>query len=202
MSEICEPIDQIPHFTTAEVAKKLGMAVRSVQLMVDRGELEAWKTPGGHRRITQVSVDAWQGRQPRSGDQAPAPELRSEPKQRILLIEDSVHFQNLVQLLIQRHFPDVELHIAHDGITGMALFGQVQPDVMLVDILLPDINGAALITALKTHAQFAQCKLLVITSMDEVERQSYEFALDGVPILHKPRLVQDFPKALNELLVS
>lgn len=202
MSEICEPIDQIPHFTTAEVAKKLGMAVRSVQLMVDRGELEAWKTPGGHRRITQVSVDAWQGRQPRSGDQASAHELRSEPKQRILLIEDSVHFQNLVQLLIQRHFPDVELHVAHDGITGMALFGQIQPDVMLVDILLPDINGAALITALKTHAQFSQCKLLVITSMDEVERQSYEFALDGVPILHKPRLMQDFPKALNELLVS
>lgn len=202
MSEICEPIDQIPHFTTAEVAKKLGMAVRSVQLMVDRGELEAWKTPGGHRRITQVSVDAWQGRQPSSSGQAPAPGLRSEPRQRILLIEDSVHFQNLVQLLIQRHFPDVELHVAHDGITGMALFGQVQPDVMLVDILLPDINGAALITALKTHAQFAQCKLLVITSMDEVERQSYEFALDGVPILHKPRLVQDFPKALNELLVS
>ncbi|ACY32745.1 response regulator receiver protein [Comamonas thiooxydans] len=84
----------------------------------------------------------------------------------------------------------------------MALFGRIQPDVMLVDILLPDINGAALITALKTHPQFALCKLLVITSMDEGERQSYEFALNGVPILHKPRLVQDFPKALNELLVS
>ena len=40
------------HYTTLEVAKMLGMAVRSVQLMVDRNELEAWKTPGGHRRIS------------------------------------------------------------------------------------------------------------------------------------------------------
>ena len=45
--------------STREVARVLGMAVRSVQLMVDRGELEAWKTPGGHRRIARASVERW-----------------------------------------------------------------------------------------------------------------------------------------------
>ena len=48
------------HYTTVEVAKLLGMAVRSIQLMVDRGELQAWKTPGGHRRISRESVERWQ----------------------------------------------------------------------------------------------------------------------------------------------
>jgi excisionase family DNA binding protein len=43
-------------FTTLEVAHLLGVSVRSVQLMVDRGELEAWKTSGGHRRIARASV--------------------------------------------------------------------------------------------------------------------------------------------------
>ena len=47
------------HYTTIEVAKILGMAVRSVQLMMDRNELEAWKTPGGHRRISRTSVERW-----------------------------------------------------------------------------------------------------------------------------------------------
>jgi len=47
------------HYTTLEVAGLLGMAVRSVQLMVDREELEAWKTPGGHRRISRSSVERW-----------------------------------------------------------------------------------------------------------------------------------------------
>lgn len=47
------------HLSTIEVARMLGMAVRSVQLMVDRGTLEAWKTPGGHRRITRQSVERW-----------------------------------------------------------------------------------------------------------------------------------------------
>jgi excisionase family DNA binding protein len=60
------------HFSTIEVARLLGMAVRSVQLMVDRGELEAWKTPGGHRRISRDSVQRW--REARQGAAArPAP---------------------------------------------------------------------------------------------------------------------------------
>ena len=207
MSENSTPPGQIPHYTTAEVAKLLGMAVRSVQLMVDRGDLEAWKTPGGHRRITRASVERWRGRQ---GDAAttsgaPAAAPASAPAQagtgpRVLLIEDSVHFQNLVRLLVQRHFPDVQLHVAHDGITGMALYGQIQPDVLLVDILLPDIDGAALITTLRTHEQFARCKLLVVTSLDAAEREAYAFALGGARVIHKPQLVQELPEALGELL--
>jgi DNA-binding response OmpR family regulator len=118
----------------------------------------------------------------------------------VLLIEDSVHFQNLVRLLVQRHFPDVQLHVAHDGITGMALYGQIQPDVLLVDILLPDIDGAALITTLRTHEQFARCKLLVVTSLDAAEREAYAFALGGARVIHKPQLVQELPEALGELL--
>ena len=47
------------HCSTREVAQALGLAVRSVQLMVDRGELQAWKTPGGHRRIARTSVQQW-----------------------------------------------------------------------------------------------------------------------------------------------
>lgn len=61
-------------YTTREVARMLGMAVRSVQLMVDRGELQAWKTPGGHRRIDRGSVERWQAARGMAGGAArPAP---------------------------------------------------------------------------------------------------------------------------------
>lgn len=60
------------HYTTLEVAKMLGMAVRSVQLMVDRNELEAWKTPGGPRRISRASVERWMTAHG-AGGAAPAP---------------------------------------------------------------------------------------------------------------------------------
>ena len=218
----------------------LGMAVRSVQMMVDRGDLEAWKTPGGHRRISRTSLDRWcatrgvalretgldaaqpprsgaavgrrQGAQaaaaiPASSAVVPAmarvPATRLEaPAARVLLIEDSVHYQNLVSLLVRQQFPQVQLHIADDGIAGLAMAGQLRPQVLVVDILLPGIDGATLITSLRSHPQFAATRLVVVTSLDEAQREPYAFALAGVPVVHKPRLVLDLPPLLRRCLLE
>lgn len=200
------------HYSTIEVARLLGMAVRSVQLMVDRGELEAWKTPGGHRRISRSSVQRW--REARQGGAArPAPERSTAAAPaaraaaaagptRVLLIEDSAHYQNLVSLLVKQAFPGLELHVADDGIAGLALVGQLKPRVLIVDILLPGIDGATLITSLRSHPQFSGCRLIVVTSLDEAQRAPYAFALEGVPVVHKPELVRALPPLLREALAG
>ncbi len=200
MAETPMPDDVRDTFSTLEVARLLGMAVRSVQMMVDRGELEAWKTPGGHRRISRESVERWrEGR--RSGPARPAPVARAVPAaRRVLLIEDSAHYQNLVSLLVRQHLPGVELHVADDGIAGLALAGQLQPDVLIVDILLPGIDGATLITSLRSHSQFSRSRLVVVTSLDEAGRAPYAFALEGVPVVHKPQLVAQLPGLLKAAL--
>ena len=43
--------------TTQDVAKNLGCSIRSVQLWMEQGLLEGFKTPGGHRRISQASFN-------------------------------------------------------------------------------------------------------------------------------------------------
>ncbi len=222
------PAPEHDHVSTIEAARMLGLAVRSVQLMVDRGELQAWKTPGGHRRIARQSVTQW-----RDGDRtggsgsavlhpsgnAPAPAMsahaplstaqagaphgaRASGQDRVLLIEDSTHFQNLVRLLLTQSFPQVELKVASDAISGLALAGEFQPDVLLVDILLPGIDGATLITSLRSHPQFKAMQLVVITSLDARQLAPYAFALEGVPVIHKPRLVAELPKLLAQQLAA
>lgn len=198
--------------TTVDVARRLGMAVRSVQLMVDRGELEAWKTPGGHRRISRSSVDRWlaerQAGVRRASAPAPVPAEPATPaaatepraRPRVLLIEDSRHFQNLVSLLMRSRFPAVELHLADDGIAGLALAGKLEPDVLLVDILLPGIDGATLITGLRSHTGFARSRLIVVTSLEGADLEPYRFALDGLPVIHKPRLAAELPALLSAAL--
>lgn len=189
------------HYTTLEVAKMLGMAVRSVQLMVDRGDLEAWKTPGGHRRISKSSVERWlASRQPSQGDGAS--KGRRGTAARVLLIEDSTHFQNLVSLLVKQHFPQVELSIADDGISGLAMVGQLQPDVLLIDILLPGIDGGTLITSLRSHERFRHSKLVVLTSLDDEQRAPYRYALDGLPVIHKPNVVRELPPILAQWMAE
>lgn len=185
-------------FSTREVAQRLGMAVRSVQLMVDRGELQAWRTPGGHRRILRASLDAWlTGRGLAPTKPADLTPLDGTPQRlKALLIEDSVHYQNLVMLLAQQEFPDLDLHTANDGIGGLVMYGQLQPEILLVDILLPGIDGAALVTSLRSQPQFASSELIFVTALDEQQRAPYAFALAGLPLVHKPRLVTDLPPLL------
>lgn len=182
--------------TTREVARLLGLAVRSVQLMVDRGELEAWKTPGGHRRISRRSVQRWLDARP-----APTAARRSgtEPAD-VLLIEDSVYYQNLVRMLLEPALPSIRLHVVGDGIAGLALAGQLRPAVLIVDILLPGIDGATLITSLRSQPQFQDSRLLVVTSLDAAKRQPYEFALSGVPLIHKSHLAAELVPAVSRLL--
>jgi len=190
------------------------MAVRSVQLMVDRGLLQAWRTPGGHRRIDSRSVQRWlaERNSPLAGTSIAAGALDSPADLlaaragsaalrplKLLLIEDSSHFQTLVSLVVRQHLPQAELHVADDGIAGLALAGKLEPDVLLVDIVLPGIDGATLITSLRSHPQFSRIRLVVVTGLDPQALAPYAFALSDVPVVRKVRLVEELPPLLRQL---
>ncbi len=185
----------------------LGLAVRSVQLMVDRGEIQAWKTSGGHRRISKESVAQWLASRQGNKNSEPSgsknlPLQPDSTRYKILLIEDSTHFQNLVHLLIDQHFPHASLHLANDGISGLAKFGQIQPDCLLVDILLPGIDGATLITTLRSDPFFANCNLVIVTGLTAEQLEPYDFALKGLPIIHKTRLALDLIPHLSQAMAQ
>lgn len=211
MNKASDSPDPDTDYSTRDVAALLGLAVRSVQLMVDRGELQAWKTPGGHRRIDRASVEAFlQGREghgkKRSAGRTAvdaavaAGSTEGRDKAKVLIIEDSKHYQKLASMLLRNDFPELELFIADDGFAGLAMAGQLQPALLIVDILLPGMDGATLIASLRSHAQFADTRLIVLTSLDETDLAPYMFALDDVPIVHKPRMVTDLPRRIRELL--
>lgn len=211
MNKASDSPDPDTDYSTRDVAALLGLAVRSVQLMVDRGELQAWKTPGGHRRIDRASVEALlQGREghgkKRSAGRTAADaavatgSTESSGKAKVLIIEDSKHYQKLASMLLRNDFPELEIFVADDGFAGLAMAGQLRPALLIVDILLPGMDGATLIASLRSHAQFADSRLIVLTSLDETDLAPYMFALADVPIVHKPRMVTDLPQRIRELL--
>lgn len=201
--------------TTREVAKLLGLAVRSVQLMVDRGELQAWKTSGGHRRIARDSVTQWLAQRPGNGVGLPRPAHAPTPSQvgarrrvtdsrqpTVVLIEDSGHFQGVIKLMLQRSHPQVSLHVASDAMVGLALCGAVRPDVLMVDLLLPGIDGATLIGSLRSQKHFAGLQLMVVTSLDASQREPYAFALEGIPVVEKKDLARGLGPVLTQQLAK
>lgn len=180
--------------STVEAAAILGLSVRSVQFMVDRGELPAWKTPGGHQRISRAALEHW--RQKRETGRVPVTDSRV----RVLLIEDSLHFQSLVSLLLAERLPGVALEVADDGITGLTMTATQAPDVLLVDLLLPGVPGATLIEAMRQHPRFKHIPVIVLTSLDEPDLAPFEAALAGLPVVSKARLTRELLGHLQHAL--
>ncbi|MDB5998582.1 MAG: hypothetical protein JWP52_281, partial [Rhizobacter sp.] len=72
----------------------------------------------------------------------------AQPHGRVLYIEDNQVNAVLVERLLSR-WPDVQVSVAEDGTSGLALAAQQQPHLLLLDMHLPDMDGLAVLEALR-----------------------------------------------------
>ena len=205
-------VDAGAYYTTIEAARVLGLAVRSVQLMVDRGELQAWKTPGGHRRITRESVDAWLATRRRAMTQPHEvlPGLMQQAtllpglsrRWRVLLISDSAHCRHQVAQLLREHFPHIELLAADNVFAGLSMRGRLQPQVLLVDLPLPGVDADGLLASLRAHAEYAGLELIVLADAAQLDALRTPGLPAGVAVLPRSALSAELPGTLSAALAA
>lgn len=112
--------------STREVANLLGISVRTAQLWVEEGRLNAWKTPGGHRRILRESVEKLLDQQRQVG-------LHRTPGQQILLMDNDNERGASLQALLTKLLPDSRLEQL-DTFAGLIRIGEAAPDVLITDL--------------------------------------------------------------------
>ncbi len=173
--------------TTREAGETLGVAVRTVQLWVEAGVLPAWRTAGGHRRIARSAVEKLMTE--RQQDLAPivshvAPVLYAL---RLLLVEDDPLLLRLFTGVVAGwNFP-VELTTATNGFEGLVRIGEMRPDIVVTDLIMPGMDGFEMLRALKKPGSgFGNLKLVVITALDADEIQERGGLPGGVTCFQKP----------------
>jgi excisionase family DNA binding protein len=156
--------------TTREAGETLGVAVRTVQLWVEAGVLPAWRTAGGHRRIARAAVEKLMAE--RKSDLSP---LKSQtdaalPTLKLLLVEDDPTLLRLFAGVVARwNFP-VELFTATNGFEGLVRIGEMRPDIVVTDLVMPGMDGFEMLRALKKPGSgFASLKLLVVSALSADE---------------------------------
>lgn len=118
---------------------------------------------------------------------------------RILLIEDSLENTILVQRVLEAS--GYQLLHAATGETGIQMAIEELPDLVLIDIGLPDIDGHTVLTLLRQVAELEGVPLVAITAwpadlaLEMCERYGY----DGV--INKPISVRAFPRQIERYLV-
>lgn len=173
--------------TTREAGETLGVAVRTVQLWVEAGVLPAWRTAGGHRRIARSAVEKLLAE--RQHDLAPVSRAKpsSQPSLKLLLVEDDPHLLRLFSGVVAGwNFP-VELTTATNGFEGLVRIGEMRPDIVVSDLVMPGMDGFAMLRALKKPGSgFASLKLLVVSALSTDEITERGGLPDGVICFQKP----------------
>ena len=85
-------------------------------------------------------------------------------KKRILIIDDEPDFVELLQFRLQRD--DCEFQVAHNGLEAMKLARSFSPDAILMDILLPDLDGLTLCTILRNEPETRDVPIFVVSGVN------------------------------------
>lgn len=177
------------HFVgTYAAAEQLGVSVRTVQLWVEKGILDAWKTSGGHRRITQASIKRVQ-------DAARLKHVRRQ--MRVLVVEDDPTIQTYYEALLDIVAPNTEILMTATGYEGLIAFGKHAPDFVITDIDMPIMDGVAMINAILDEATIRPEDIIGVTALTpEQVRQRGEIP-KGVRMLPKPLEVRQLMEAVK-----
>ncbi|MBW2402715.1 MAG: response regulator transcription factor [Deltaproteobacteria bacterium] len=88
---------------------------------------------------------------------------------RILVVEDETDLAELVAFNLRGAGHDVT--VAHDGNTALAEIQRSQPDLVVLDVMLPDISGLEVCRRLRRNAQTVRLPVIMLTARsDEVDR--------------------------------
>lgn len=189
-----------PYVTSKQAARLLDVSLRTIQLWVENGTLGAWKTPGGHRRIYAMSIRTQLDKR-KIGYQPPAQKPKEiNPSLKVIAVDDDPLQLELIKILIKRSAIDITLYTASDGYEGLVSIGNHQPDLAIIDLSMPNINGFEMIRELSKNEITKNMKILVVSGLSDREIASNGGLPAFVTILQKPIMHQQLEPILEQTL--
>jgi excisionase family DNA binding protein len=143
------------YLSTRQSAKILQVSLGTVQKMVELGELVAWKTRGGHRRILASSLEQQLLRRKRA--------MRQKTSHNCIAMGIFRRVENSQDLLesIQDWQLKVEMEVAIDSLEGLMKAVSIAPDVIFLDALIPPVEQVHLIHYLSKNKDTQRIPILV-----------------------------------------
>jgi len=175
-------------YTTYEVAKICYVDMTTAIKWIKDGKLEAYKTPGGHRRIKRDDILVFLKKY-----NMPIPEeLTGADKKRVLVIDDDKEVVEVISRFLKR-----KGYVTQSAFTGFESGRKVEkfsPGIVLLDIKLPGINGIEICKNIKKKNE--NIKVVVMTGYPTKENKRKMFRARASEFLTKPIDLKILEKAI------
>jgi excisionase family DNA binding protein len=189
-----------PSYSTAHLARRLGVSVPTVQRWVDLGHLKAWKTVGGHRRIDAESAENFirVQTQQRGGEALDAAaQAEAVVPFSVLVVDDNPDDRDLLCALVEIAVPGARIVIAANGFDALIEVGKTMPDLIVTDITMPHMDGVEMIRHLSTQGDARPPAIVAVSSHTPAHVEKLGGLPPGVTLLAKPVETAKFVETVN-----
>lgn len=175
------PSSRIPHLLTPrEVAQQLGVSPVTVRHWALDGKLEFVTTPGGHRRFLQQQVDQFV--QAHGVNKAAS----RVTNMCVLIVEDDPELSQYITDFIESLEAPIDSAVANNGFEAGELVHEFNPDLVLLDLMMPTMDGFAVCQRIKQNPKTRDIRVVAMTGYPSRENVSRIMDAGAEACLPKP----------------
>lgn len=152
--------------TVYKASQMCNVSSKSIINWIEAGHIKAYKTVGGHRRIKQGDLVAFMQRQ---GIPIPDKTPTNGRKKILVVDDDPIIVETIVQALEEDEH-DYEVISAADGFEAGLQVNHFCPDLLILDIMMPDIKGNEVCKKVKTNPDTSNTKIIVLSAYLDEEK--------------------------------
>lgn len=180
--------------TTSRASRRCGVARTTLTKWIDQGLLRAFLTPGGHRKIAENDLIEFMERQGIRQQSIKAP-----MKERILVVDDNPDDIRLLEGAFLAAAGEYEVQSADNGFHAIYKIGRFKPGIVILDLVMPDMDGFAVCEKIKTDQEMRNIKIIAVTAYSDKtkEERAYRCGVDA--FFRKPVDLKGLVKKVLEL---
>lgn len=179
--------------TPKEVADLLMVSTAAIRLWAEKGQLKAMVTAGGHRRFKLEDIQQFASER--------NIKLNIEPPARnkinILIVDDEPMFAEYLKSVITLKTDDVGVHVSIDGFDAGTKLRDINPDIVLLDLKMPGLDGFAVCRQIRRAGQNADVRVIAMTGEKNAENEQRILAAGAEHCLEKPFALNTLLTLLN-----
>lgn len=188
------PLSMKTVFTTGEAAKVCKVSQQTIIRCFDSGQLKGFRVPGSRfRRIPREQLYAFMRE-----NGIPTDALESG-KRKVLVVDDDEELVELIKDVLEKD-GRFEVRSANNGFEAGMLVKEYRPDLIVLDIMLPDINGKEVCQRVRADKTMEPVKIICISGMVEEDKVAELKAAGADDFLHKPFEIEKLVERICRLL--
>jgi len=181
-------------FTTGEAARICKVSQQTIIRCFDSGQLKGFRVPGSRfRRIPRETLHRFM-----KENGIPTDALDND-KREVLLVDDDLDLVEVVKGALDKD-GRFDVKVANNGFDAGMIVKEHRPELIVLDVMLPDINGREVCQRVRSDTQLEEVKILCISGMVEPDKIDDLKVAGANDFLQKPFEVEQLIERMCALL--